>query len=374
MQLVLVPDKFKGSLTAAEVCQIVARGVKRYDPTIQIHSIPLADGGEGTLDILIPLLELDTVRTTVHDPLFRQIAAYYGVKGGEAYVEMAVASGLPLLKESERNPLHTTSLGTGELVRHAVEHGARRVYLFVGGSATNDAGIGMAQALGYRFRDAQGQELSPVGGNLVRVARIETDQVLPRLANVEVRVVSDVNNPLYGPQGAAQVYAPQKGATPAALETLEQGLMHIADKMQALTGTDVRNLPGAGAAGGIGAGAVAFLGAQLLPGIDTILDLCQARPAIAQADLVMSGEGKIDAQTRHGKVVKGVGDVCRQHGVPLNVICGTLEASSAELEQLNVQRAYAVKEGNVTLAEALANAEARVEALVYRMMEDFHSK
>ena len=145
LQLVLVPDKFKGSLTAAEVCQIVARGVRRYDPTIQIHSIPLADGGEGTLDILIPLLELDTVRITVHDPLFRPIMAYYGVKEDEAYVEMAVASGLPLLKESERNPLHTTSLGAGELVRHAVEHGARRVYLFVGGSATNDAGIGMAQ-------------------------------------------------------------------------------------------------------------------------------------------------------------------------------------------------------------------------------------
>ena len=193
------------------------------------------------------------MRITVHDPLFRPITAYYGVKGDEAYVEMAVASGLPLLKESERNPLHTTSLGTGELVRHAVEHGARRVYLFVGGSATNDAGIGMAQALGYRFLDAQGQELSPAGGNLIRVARIETDQVLPRLANVEVRVVSDVNNPLYGPQGSAKVYASQKGATPAALEALEQGLMHIADKMQALTGTDVRNLPRGGSGrGGLG--------------------------------------------------------------------------------------------------------------------------
>jgi glycerate kinase len=371
MQLVLAPDKFKGSLTAAEVCQIVARGVQRYDPTIQIHSIPLADGGEGTLDILIPLLGLTTVRTTVHDPLFRQIGAYYGVKGDEAYVEMAVASGLPLLKESERNPLHTTSLGTGKLVRHAIEHGARRVYLFVGGSATNDAGIGMAQALGYRFRDAQGQELSPVGGNLVRVSRIETDQVLPHLANVEVRVVSDVDNPLYGPQGAAQVYASQKGATPPALEVLEQGLKHIADKMQALTGIDVRNAPRAGAAGGVGAGAVVFLGAELLPGTETIMDLCQAPQAIAQADLVMSGEGKIDAQTRHGKVVKGVGDVCRQHGVPLNVICGTLEASPPELKQLNVQRAYAVREGAMTLAEALASTEARVETLAYRMMEDF---
>ncbi len=371
MQLVLVPDKFKGSLTAPEVCHLVERGVRRYDPALRVRSIPLADGGEGTLDILIPLLRLHTVRTTVPDPLFRPITAHYGQKGDVAYVEMAVASGLPLLSETERDPLRTTSLGTGALVRHAIEQGARRVYLFVGGSATNDAGLGLAQALGYRFLDAQGQELPPVGGNLIRVARIEKEQLLPQLANVEIRVVSDVNNPLYGLQGAAQVYAPQKGATVAAVDLLEQGLMNIADRMQDSSGNDVRNVPGAGAAGGIGAGAVAFLGAQLLPGIDTIMDLCQARPAIAGADLVMSGEGKVDAQTLHGKVVKGVGNVCRQYRVPLNVICGTLEASPAELKQLNVQRAYAVKEGSMTLAEALANTEARVEALAYRMIADF---
>ena len=371
MQLVLVPDKFKGSLTAPEVCHLVERGVKRYDPTLRVQSIPLADGGEGTLDILIPLLGLEIVRTTVPDPLFRPIAAHYGRQGEVAYVEMAVASGLPLLSETERDPLRTTSLGTGALVRHAIERGARRVYLFVGGSATNDAGLGMAQALGYRFLDAPGQELSPVGDNLIRVVRIEKEQLLPQLANVEIRVVSDVNNPLYGPQGAAQVYAPQKGATAAAVDWLEQGLINIADQMQDSSGDDVRNVPGAGAAGGIGAGAVAFLGAQLLPGIDTILDLCQARPAIAGADLVMSGEGKIDAQTLHGKVVKGVGQVCQHHGVPLNVICGTLEASPAELKQLNVQRAYAVKEGSMTLTEALASTEARVEALAYRMIADF---
>lgn len=373
MQLVLVPDKFKGSLTAREVCQLVERGVKRYDPTIRVRRIPMADGGEGTLDILVSLLGLTTVRTTVPDPLFRPITAHYGMRGDVAYVEMAVASGLPLLKDDERNPLRTTSLGTGELVRHAIEHGARRVYLFIGGSATNDAGLGLAHALGYRFLDAQRQALSPVGGNLVRVNHIETHQVLPRLANVEVRVVSDVNNPLYGPQGAARVYGPQKGATPAAVELLEQGLENIAAQMQALTGTDVRDVPGAGAAGGIGAGAMAFLEAQLLPGIDTLLELSGARQAIAGADLVMSGEGKLDAQTQHGKVVQGVGAVCRQHGVPLSVICGTLEASNEELKQLNVQRAYAVKEGTMTLAEALANTEARVEALAYRMVEDFCS-
>lgn len=346
--------------------------MKRYDPAIQVRSIPLADGGEGTLDILIPLLGLDTVHATVHDPLFRPITAHYGVKEDVAYVEMAAASGLPLLKENELDPLRTTTYGTGELLRHAIENGARRVYLFIGGSATNDAGIGMAQALGYRFLDKQGQELSPVGGNLSKVVRIKTDQLLSTLAKVEVRVVSDVTNPLYGPQGAAQVYAPQKGATAAAVDLLEQGLINIANQMQALTGADVRDVPGAGAAGGIGAGAMAFLGAQLLPGIDTMLDLCGARQAIAEADLVMSGEGKVDAQTRHGKVVKGVGDVCRQHGVPLNVICGTLEANSDELKHLNVQRAYAVKEGDMSLDEAILQTKERVEALAYRMIADYY--
>ena len=373
VNFVLVPDKFKGSLTALEVCHLVERGIKRYDPTVQVRSIPLADGGEGTLDILIPRLGLDTVRTTVPDPLFRPMMAHYGRKNNEAYVEMAVASGLPLLKEAERDPLRTTSLGTGVLLRHAIERGAQRVYLFVGGSATNDAGLGLAQALGYRFLDVQGQELSPVGDNLIRVARIVEEQLLPQLADVEIRVVSDVNNPLYGSQGAAQVYAPQKGATAAAVHLLEQGLTNIANRMQDFSGNDVRNVPGAGAAGGIGAGAVAFLGAQLLPGIDTMLDLYQARQAIAEADLVMSGEGKIDAQTLHGKVVKGVGDVCRQHNVPLNVICGTLEASAAELKQLNVQRAYAVRNGSMSLAEALSCTETRVEALAYRMIADFYA-
>lgn len=349
------------------------RGVKRYDPAIQVRSIPLADGGEGTLDTLTPLLGLDIVRTTVHDPLFRPITAHYGRRAAVAYVEMAVASGLPLLKDSERDPLLTTSLGTGELVRHAIAQGARRVYLFIGGSATNDAGVGLAQALGYRFLDAQGQELSPTGGNLAQVAWTDANQRWPSLADAEILVVSDVNNPLYGPQGAAQVYAPQKGATAATVQLLEQGLVNMADQMQTLTGNDVRNIPGAGAAGGIGAGAMAFLGAQLLPGITTMMDLCGARPAVASADLVMSGEGKIDAQTLHGKVVKGVGDVCRTHGVPLNVICGTLEASSDELKQLNVQRAYAVKEGTMTLAEALLQTEARVEALAYRMIADFYA-
>ena len=370
-KVVIAPDKFKGSLTAAEVCEIVERGIKRFDKGIEVTRIPLADGGEGTLALLIPLLGLETVHVTVKDPLFRAVEAYYGMKGTTAYVEMAIASGLALLTDAERDALHTTSFGTGELIRDAIRRGARRVYVFIGGSATNDAGVGMAQALGYQFPDAQGHNVSPVGRELVNVAHIRSDQLQVDLNEVEVRVVSDVDNPLYGPRGAAQVYGPQKGADPNAIALLDQGLMNIADRMVELTGSDVRNVPGAGAAGGFGAGAMAFLNAQLLPGIDTLMDLCGARTAIQEADLVISGEGKVDAQTLHGKVVKGVGDVCRKYGVPLGVICGMLEADEQALQQLNVWRAYAVKEETMTLAEAIAHTEERAEALAYEIMRDF---
>ena len=371
MHIVVAPDKFKGSLTAVAVCQTIARGIKRFDASIEVRQLPLADGGEGTLDLLIPLLGLDTVQVTVHDPLFRPVEAYYGKQGSTAYVEMAKASGLALLATQERNALRTTSYGTGELIRHAIEQGARQVYVLVGGSASSDAGMGMAHALGYQFLGASGEALSPIGENLVNVTTIGSASLFIPLDKVTVRVISDVDNPLYGPRGAAQVYGPQKGATPEAVALLDRGLMNIADRMAALTGHDVRDVPGAGAAGGFGAGAITFLRAELWPGIDTIMDLCGAPAAIQRADLVISGEGKVDKQTLHGKVVKGVGDACRTHGVPLGVICGTLEANEAVLRRLGVRWAYAVKEGSMSLAEALACTEERVEALAYRMVGDF---
>lgn len=373
MHIVIAPDKFKGSLTAIELCEVIERGIKRFDPDIVVTQLPLADGGEGTLDLLIPLLGLDTIAVTVHDPLFRSVAAYYGMRGSTAYIEMAKASGLALLAEAERNALLTTSYGTGELIRHALASGAREVYVLIGGSASTDAGMGMAQALGYRFLNANGTSLSPIGQEMINVAAIEVDEHLANLDQVAVRVISDVDNPLYGAAGAAQVYGPQKGATPEAIVQLDQGLMNIADRMEALTGVDVRNKSGAGAAGGFGAGAMAFLHAELLPGIDTIMKLCGADTAIQQADLVISGEGKIDAQTLHGKVVKGVGDVCRKHAVPLGVICGTLAANEEALRQLGIWRAYAVKEETMTLAEAINRTEEQVEAFAYQMVEEFKS-
>ena len=371
--VVIAPDKFKGSLTAAEVCQTVAKGIRRFDKHTKITELPLADGGEGTLDILTAQLGLQTVQLTVNDPLFRPVAAYYGMGDGVAYVEMATASGLALLTEKERNPLHTTSYGTGELMLDAIRRGATRIYLFVGGSATNDAGIGMAQALGYQFLDASGTPLSPIGQSLARVAAIRSDQFLIDLDRVEIFIVTDVDNPLYGASGAAQVYGPQKGADDEAVRQLEQGLINIAERMAAFMGRDVRHVPGTGAAGGIGAGAISLLRAQLLPGVATIIGLCQARDTFASADLVISGEGKLDGQTLRGKVVKGVSDLCPSD-VPLGVICGTLTLNEAELRQLGVWRAYAVKENDMTLAEALARTEERVEMLAYQMMQDFTSK
>ena len=374
MHVVVAPDKFKGSLTAPEVCQVVTRGIKRFDSSAQVTSIPLADGGEGTLDLLISLLALETVQLTVSNPLFRPVRAYYGKKGSTAYVEMAKASGLVLLAEEERDALRTTSYGTGELIRHAIAQGATEVYVLIGGSASSDAGIGMAQALGYQFLDADGHAVPPAGGSLIKVETIVSDGRLPSLERVSVRVISDVDNPLYGPRGAAHVYGPQKGASPEAVALLERGLVNIADRIRAFTGRDVRNISGAGAAGGFGAGAVAFLSAELLPGIDTIMNLCGVRPAIQQADLVISGEGKVDNQTLHGKVVKGVGDVCREYDVPLGVVCGTLEADEAALRKLGVWRAYAVREAGMLLADAMARTQERVETLACRLAREAEEK
>ena len=244
MRIVVAPDKFKGSLTAVEVGRATERGIKRFAADIDVTAIPMADGGEGTLDLLIPLLNLEVVKITVHDPLFRPVEAYYGKKGSTAYVEMAKASGLELLNVEERNALRTTSYGTGELIRHAVEQGATEVYVLIGGSASSDAGVGMAQALGYQFLDTDGRALSPVGGELTNMVTINLNERLRALDRVRVRVISDVDNPLYGPRGAAQVYGPQKGATPDAVALLDRGLMNMADQMVALTGKDVRGRAG----------------------------------------------------------------------------------------------------------------------------------
>jgi glycerate kinase len=358
MHILLAPDKFKGSLSALEVAEAMAEGVRLADPEIGVTVFPLADGGEGTADILTYHTGGQLVEEAVHDPLFRPITASYGLSGDgqTAFVEMARASGLHLLQPEERNCFHTTSLGTGELVLAAIRRGARRILLGIGGSATNDAGVGLAAALGYRFLDAAGEPVPPVGSHLARIHRIDDRHLLFDPEQVAVQVACDVDNPLSGPEGAAQMYGLQKGASPRELEQLDQGLRHFAQVVRQTWNLEIADLPGAGAAGGMGAGALVFLRARLTPGIDLVMEQTRLADHLAGVDLIITGEGKLDRQTLHGKVVKGVCDRARPYAIPVAALCGTLEATAAETRELGLSFAGSVLRGPCSLEEAVAQA------------------
>ena len=259
MKVLISPDKFKGSLSAQEVCEAIDRGVKKFDQRIETIFHPLADGGEGTLENLQSSLELESVVVEVNDPLFRPVKAEYKIGGGNAYIEMAAASGLPLLTVQERNCLYTTTYGTGELMLHAINKGVNNIYLFVGGSATNDGGIGMANALGYQFYDAENNELSPIGKELINISRIDHSKMKMDINKINLTAVCDVKNPLFGPEGAAYIYGPQKGGNEEEIKMLDKGLRNLSEVVYSTLGKDIANLEGGGAAGGISAGAMLFV-------------------------------------------------------------------------------------------------------------------
>jgi glycerate 2-kinase len=342
MRIVIAPDKFKGSLSAEEVCAAIAVGVRHAVTATDIIEIPLADGGEGTRAILNKAFGGHDVTVRVSDPLGRSIDASYGISadGKKAFIEMSAASGLQLLKESERNPMVTTTVGTGELIRHAVENGVKEIVLGIGGSATNDMGIGMATALGYRFLDADEKEVSPIGANLEHVAKVVVPEV-NKLAGVIVTVLCDVANPLHGEMGAAHVFAPQKGADAPAVQRLDYGLSHLAEVIQHQFNVDV-NFPAAGAAGGLGAGAHFFLGGQLIRGITYILDTLKVESEIASADLVITGEGKLDTQSLSGKVIAGVAALCHRHHKPFIILTGRNTLTPEQLHDLGPAKVYAL--------------------------------
>lgn len=344
MRIVIAPDKFKGSLTAEEVCAAIAAGVRHAVTATDIIEIPLADGGEGTSAVLNRAFGGHDVTARVSDPLGRNIDAVYGISadGKKAFIEMSAASGLQLLKESERNPMLTSTVGTGELILHAVENGAKEIVLGIGGSATNDMGIGMASALGYRFLDSDENEVSPIGANLEQVTRIVAPKV-NKLAGITITVLCDVANPLFGEMGAARVFAPQKGADAAAVQRLDYGLTHIAGVIQREFNIDV-NFPAAGAAGGLGAGAHFFLGGQLVRGINYILDNLMVENEIARADLVITGEGKLDTQSLSGKVIAGVSALCQRHHKPFIIITGRNTLTPEQLHELGTAKVYALSD------------------------------
>lgn len=345
MHLLIAADSFKEALPAPAVCAAIAEGLRSTQPELSIALHPLSDGGEGSLEILTTHLALRRIATDVHDPLGRWRRASFGLSkdGRTAYIELAQAAGLQLLTPSERDPLRTHTFGVGELIAAACARGVERIVLSIGGSATNDAGMGMLAALGWRFLDGDRQPIEPRGGELLRIEHIVPPANL-QLPNIDV--LCDVTNPLAGRNGAAHCYARQKGADPAAIDRLDAGLRHFAHKVAALLqGLDLQELPGAGAAGGVGFAARALLHATLHRGSDYLLDVTEFDRALAHAELVITGEGRLDAQTLQGKLIHGICQRAARHGVPVIALCGELTVSAAQLKRLGLHAAYDINAG-----------------------------
>jgi glycerate 2-kinase len=330
MRVLIAPDKFRGTLTAAQAAHAVASGWRRARPSDTLVEVPMADGGEGTLDAMVEALDGTSHPASVHGPLGDPVDAEYGIVSGPsgvtAVVEMARASGLGLIAEARRDPTRTSTGGTGELIRAALSHGPAEVVVCIGGSATNDGGAGLAQALGVRLMNASGGEIGPGGASLLEVERIDVTGLEPAVTQTRFLVACDVDNPLTGPRGASVVYGPQKGATSEGVLLLDRALGHLAAVIYRDLGLDVRDVAGGGAAGGLGAGMVAFLGAHLRPGVDLVMDTVGLGRHLARADLVVTGEGALDQQSLDGKVPVGVIGAARTSGVPVIVLCGRAEA------------------------------------------------
>lgn len=358
MKVVIAPDSFKESLSAAEVAAAIAAGLREVWPQAELVCRPMADGGEGTLAALIAATGGEYRETLVRDPLGEPVAAQWGWIAGSrsAVIEMAAASGLHLVPPARRDVLRACTHGTGELIRAALDAGATRIVLGFGGSATNDGGSGMLRALGARFEDAAGQPLAPGGAALAQLARIDLSGLDPRLAQVDFEVACDVDNPLCGPRGASQVFGPQKGATPEQVRQLDAALARFADVCAQTLGHDDRGLPGSGAAGGIGFAARSFLGASFRPGIELVAEVSGLEQALIGADLVITGEGRIDLQTLHGKTPMGVASIAKRHGVPVVALAGTLGEGYQQLYGHGIDAAFSLAPGPISLADALAEA------------------
>ncbi|MHC1748308.1 MAG: glycerate kinase [Cellulosilyticaceae bacterium] len=324
-KIVLIPDSFKGTMSSKKICDIMQTVIKKHQPDTNVVSIPVADGGEGSVDSFIEARGGMKVSCIVKDPYFEDMEAFYGwIDGNTAVIEMAACAGLPLV-EGRENPMLTTTFGVGQMIAHAIDHGAKKIIMGLGGSATNDGGTGAASALGTLFYNQEGDSFIPTGGTLNKIDRIDGSFCKARLKEIEIITMCDIDNPLYGECGAAYIFSPQKGANHNMVIALDKGLRHLAEIIKASGMGNVDTIKGAGAAGGMGAGMVAFFGSRLEMGIETILDLVHFDALIQDADLVLTGEGRIDSQSLNGKVVMGVARRTYQVGVPLIAVVGSIE-------------------------------------------------
>jgi glycerate 2-kinase len=371
MKIVIAPDSFKESMTAAEVCTAVEAGFRKVFGDIEYVHVPVGDGGEGTVRSVVDATDGRIVEVQATGPLGKKVDAFYGITGDgkTAVIEMAAASGLHLVPRESRNPLLTTTWGTGELILDALDKKVERIVLGLGGSATNDGGAGMATALGVKFLDVNGEELRPGGEALSELLTIDVSEMDPRLKSVKVDVASDVTNPLTGPLGASAVFGPQKGATPEMVGILDESLKRYAEVVDRVLGIQVDELPGAGAAGGLGAGVVAFLDGKLQSGIDLVLDVIGFEEAVRDAALVITGEGRIDSQTVHGKAPVGVAKRAKavKSDVPVIAIAGSIGPDYEAVFEHGIDAVFSVVNGVVTLEEALANGAVNVEKTAENM-------
>lgn len=353
MKIVVAPDSFKGSLTAVEVSDAIGQGVREIFPEAEIVKIPMADGGDGTVQCLVNATGGEILKEKVTGPLGDEVLASYGILGDKktAVIEMAEASGLTLVPENKRNPLITTTYGTGQLIKAALDQGCRKMIIGIGGSATNDGGAGMVQALGVKLLDKGGEEIGFGGGELKKIFRIDTKYLDNRLSKTKVLIASDVSNPLCGPKGATRIYGPQKGATPELIKELDESLAYFAEIIKRDLNKDIKDIPGAGAAGGLGASLIAFLDAELRPGIEIIIEIVKLEQAIKDADLVITGEGKIDSQTIYGKAPIGVAKIAKKYNISVIAIAAIISDDADIVHQHGIDNLIKVSEPPMSLTE-----------------------
>ncbi|WP_152655464.1 glycerate kinase [Oceanobacillus sp. CFH 90083] len=363
MKIIVAPDSFKGSLSAVEAANAIDKGIKNAFPDAESVLIPVADGGEGTLETLVAATKGEIRNVIVTDPLGNKVEAGYGVLGDKktCVIEMAAASGLTLISNEELSPLEATTYGTGQLIKQALDDGFTSFIVGLGGSATNDGGAGMLQALGLRISDADGNEIGYGGASLEQIASIDTDSFDSRIKGCQFLIASDVENPLIGPNGASHIFGPQKGATPEIIEQLDQNLTHWADQVAKVTGIELHDLPGAGAAGGIGGAFQAFFPCEVERGIDVVLEYSNINQFLPGTDLVITGEGRVDGQTASGKTPLGVAQTAKMQGVPTIILAGSVSEDASVLHDFGVVSIHSIINRPMTLEESIQNASTLLE-------------
>lgn len=370
MKIVIAPDSYKGSLTALEVANSMEKGVKRVFKDSVVEKIPMADGGEGTVQSLIDSTAGEIINIKVTGPVLKEVNAFYGILGGgkTAIIEMAAASGLPLISADEKNPLKTTTYGTGQLIKDALDRGCRNIIIGLGGSATNDGGLGVAKALGVKFLDTNGNDIGEGGGNLDKLASIDVSNMDPRIKESNIIAACDVDNPLCGPEGASNVFGPQKGADKAMIETLDRNLANYAYIIKKDLSMDIINTPGAGAAGGLGAGLLAFFNAKIKRGIDIVIDITKLEEKVQDADIVLTGEGMIDFQTAFGKTPFGVAKIAKKCNLPVIAIAGGIGKNAESLYEKGFDSIFSIVDSPMSLDKAMENSGILIEKTVERVL------